>query len=133
MAIPSRLQPGQRLADDDNLNTFLATPQWQTNYGITALAGGALSSSTPVLVLGSNVVTTVVTAGDSVVLPSAVAGSIVYMLNADSADAVKVYGNGSDTINGTAGATGVSYAAAKRVLFIAVTDGVWIANVMSAT
>ena len=133
MAIPSRLQSGQRLADDDALNTFLATPQWQTNYGITALAGGTLSSSTPVLVLGSNVVGTVATAGDSVVLPSAVAGSIVYMLNADSADAVKVYGNGSDTINGTAGATGVSYAAAKRVLFIAVTDGVWIANVLAAS
>ena len=133
MAIPDRLPNGYALQDGSILEGLLATPQWQTNYGITALAGGALSSSTPVLVLGSNVVGTVTTAGDSVVLPSAVAGSIVYMLNADSADVVKVYGNGSDTINGTAGATGVSYAAAKRVLFIAVTDGVWIANVLAAS
>lgn len=133
MAIPNRFQSGFRLEDGNALDAALATPQWQTNYGITALAGGALSSATPVLSLGANVVGTVATAGDSVVLPSAVAGSVVYMLNADSADAVKVYGKGSDTINGTAGATGVSYAAAKRVLFIAVTNGVWIANVLAAS
>ena len=66
-------------------------------------------------------------------LPSAVAGSVVYFYNADPGDAVTVFALASDTINGTAGATGVSYAAAKRVLFIAVTNGVWIANVMSAT
>ena len=68
MATPQRLQAGQRLADDDALNTILATPMWQTNPSITALAGGALSSATPVLGLGANVVTTVATAGDSVVL-----------------------------------------------------------------
>ena len=133
MALPNRFQSGFRLEDGNNLNVALATPQWQTNYGITALAGGGRSSSTPVLVLGSNVVTTVATAADSVVLPSAVAGSIVYLLNADSADAVQVFAKASDTINGTAGATGVSYAAAKRVLFIAVTNGVWIANVLAAS
>lgn len=133
MAIPDRLPNGYALQDGSILEVLLATPQWQTNYGITALAGGGRSSSTPVLVLGSNVVTTVATVADSVVLPSAVAGNIVYLLNADSADAVQVFANASDTINGTAGATGVSYAAAKRVLFIAVDNGVWIANVMSAT
>jgi hypothetical protein len=132
MAIPSRLQSGQRLADDDALNTFLATPQWQTNYGITAV-GTALESTTPILVLGSNVVTVSTSSNYGVVLPSAVAGSVVYFYNADSADAVTVFGSGSDTINGTAGATGVSFAAAKRVLFIAVSDGVWIANVLAAS
>lgn len=133
MAIPDRLPNGYALQDGSILEVLLATPQWQTNYGITALVGGGRSSSTPVLVLGSNVVTAVATAADSVVLPSAVAGSIVYLLNADSADAVQVFANASDTINGTAGATGVSYAAAKRVLFIAVDNGVWIANVLAAS
>lgn len=125
MATPQRLQAGQRLADDDALNTFLATPQWQTNYGITALAGGARNSSTPVLVLGANTVTTVATAADSVVLPSAVAGSVVWLRNADAADAVQVFANGTDTINGTAGATGISVANSKTVLFVAATNGVW--------
>lgn len=124
MATPQRLQAGQRLADDDALNTILATPQWQTNYGITALAGGALSSSTPVLVLGANTVTTVASGADSVVLPSAVAGSVVFVANA-GASAMQVFGNGSDTINGTAGATGISVSNNKRILFVAVTNGKW--------
>lgn len=132
MAIPNRFQSGFRLEDGNDLNVALATPQWQTNYGITAV-GTARGSTTPVLVLGHNVVTVSTASNYGVVLPSAVAGSIVYFYNADSADAVTVFGAGSDTINGTAGATGVSYAAAKRVLFIAVNNGVWIANVMSAT
>lgn len=132
MAIPFRLQSGQRLADDDAINTFLATPQWQTNYGITAV-GTARASTTPALVIGTNVVTTSTSTNYGVVLPNAVAGSVVYFYNADSADAVTVFGANSDTINGTAGATGVSYAAAKRVLFLAVTDGVWIANVLAAS
>lgn len=132
MALPDRFPGGFRLTDGDNLDVALATPQWQTNYGITAV-GTARGSTTPALVLGHNVVTTSTASNYGVVLPSAVAGSIVYMLNADSADAVTVFGAGSDTINGTAGATGVSYAAAKRVLFIAVDNGVWIANVLAAS
>lgn len=132
MAIPDRFQSGFRLEDGNALNVALATPQWQTNYGITAV-GTARGTTTPVLALGSNVVTTSTASNYGVVLPSAVAGSVVYFYNADSADAVTVFGSASDTINGTAGATGVSYAAAKRVLFIAVNNGVWIANVLAAS
>lgn len=124
MATPQRLQPGQRLADDDAINFALANPQWETNYGITALAGGALSASTPVLMLGANTVTTVASGADSVVLPSAVAGSVVFVVNA-GASAMQVFGKGSDTINGTAGATGISVANNKRILFVAVTNGKW--------
>lgn len=132
MATPDRFPGGFRLTDGDALDVALSNPIWQTNYGITAV-GTALGSTTPILVLGSNVVTVSTSSNYGVVLPSAVAGSLVYFYNADSADAVTVFGSGSDTINGTAGATGVSYAAAKRVLFIAVTDGVWIANVLAAS
>jgi len=132
MAIPDRLPNGYALQDGSILEGLLATPQWQTNYGITAL-GTTRASTTPVLSLGSNVVAVSTGSNYGVVLPSAVAGSVVYFYNADAADAVTVFGNASDTINGTAGATGVSYAAGKRVLFIAVTNNVWIANVMSAT
>jgi hypothetical protein len=58
------------------------------------------------------------------VLPSAVAGSVVFLANA-GANPVQVFGKGSDTINGTAGATGISVANAKRILFVAVTNNVW--------
>jgi hypothetical protein len=124
MATPQRLQAGQRLADNDALNTILATPQWETKYNITALAGGTLTANTPVLTLGSNHVGTAASSGDSVVLPSAVAGSVVFLANA-GANPVQVFGKGSDTINGTAGATGISVANAKRILFVAVTNNVW--------
>ena len=132
MATPDRFPGGFRLTDGNELDVALSAPIWQTNYGITAV-GTALDSTTPVLVLGSNVVTTSTASNYGVALPSAVAGSVVYFLNADSADAVTVFGSGSATINGTAGATGVSFAAAKRVLFIAVDNGVWIANVLAAS
>ena len=124
MAIPQRLEPGKRLADDDAINNALATPQWQTKSNITALAGGALSSLTPVLVNGANEVTTVASGADSVVLPKAVPGMVVFVANA-GASSMQVFGNGSDTINGTAGATGISVANAKRILFVAADVGQW--------
>lgn len=123
MAIPQRLEPGKRLADDDALNTALATPQWQTNTGITALAGGGRTGA-PVLVLGSNEVTTVASGADSVVLPVAVPGSVVFVVNA-GANALQLFANGSDTINGTAGATGISVANAKRIMCVAADVGQW--------
>lgn len=123
MAIPQRLEPGKRLADDDALNTALATPQWQTNTGITALAGGSRTGA-PVLVLGSNEVTTVASGADSVVLPVAVPGSVVFVVNA-GANALQLFANGSDTINGTAGATGISVANAKRIMCVAAAVGQW--------
>jgi hypothetical protein len=124
MPIPQRLQAGQRLADNDALNEIIATPTWQTTPGITALAGGGLSANTPVLNRGINSVTTAANVGDSVVLRSALEGAVVLFRNA-TANAVQVFGNGSDTINGTAGATGISVAANKSILFFSPVNGVW--------
>jgi len=124
MAIPQRLESGKRLADDDAINFAFATPQWQTYTGITALAGGARNSSTPVLVLGSNEVTTVASGADSVVLPVAVPGSVVFVANA-GASSMQVFANGSDTINGTAGATGVAQASGRSALYVAADLGQW--------
>lgn len=123
MPIPQRLEPGKRLADDDALNVALATPQWQTSTGITALAGGGRPNA-PILNLGSNEIVTVASGADSVVLPKAVPGSVIFVANA-GANAMQVFANGSDTINGTAGATGISVANAKRILFVAADLGQW--------
>lgn len=116
--------PGRRLQSGDDLNTAFATPQWQVKSGITALAGGARSASTPVLVVGANEVTTVASGADSVILPPAVAGLVVFVANA-GASSMQVFGNGSDTINGTAGATGVAQANAKSALYVAAANGKW--------
>ena len=121
MAINQLFDPGYRLIDGSDLNNAFAQPRWQTNPGIVALAGGGLSASTPVLVIGTNLVKTVASASDSVVLPSGTAGSIVLVRN-NGANSMQVFAQGSDTINGTAGATGISVANAKTVLFAAVDD-----------
>lgn len=115
MPIPSRLQSGQRLADNDALNTILATPQWQQNPAVVAVAG-ALSATTPVLLSGINVVTTTPSTG-GVALPSGSVGQIIHVRNS-GANTLTVFAQGSDTIDGTAGATGVTLATGKSALFL---------------
>lgn len=63
-----------------------------------------------------------------VVLPSAASvgvGCSVFIFNA-GANPVKVYGSGSDTIDGTAGATGVTLTNAKRCEYIVSAAATWI-------
>lgn len=123
MPIPQRLESGKRLADDDALNDILATPQWQTTTGIVALAGGGRTGA-PVLNAGSNEVVTVASGADSVVLPKAVLGAVIVVVNA-GASSLQVFANGSDTINGTAGATGVAQGNGLTALYIAADLGQW--------
>lgn len=103
--------------------------QQQTTATLTALAGGGQTSATQ-LQYGLNVVATVVTAADSVQLPPCNVGAVVYVNNA-SANATTVYGRQgrTDTINTTAGATGVSQAGAAHALYFCAapgaTSGAW--------
>lgn len=92
--------------------------------GITAAAGGGQTNAT-VLTTPLNRVTTVATAADSVKLPPAKAGLVVILVNGDAADAMQVFGSGTDTIDGVATATGVSQAAAKSAIYVCTVDGAW--------
>lgn len=86
--------------------------------GLIALAGGGQLGATK-LNYDINVVGTVATAGDSVLLPSAQAGGEVILINA-GAKAMQVYGTSNvvnsggaittttDSINGVVGTTGIS-------------------------
>lgn len=95
------------------LSAFLGV----SNIAVTAFAGGGQASATQ-LGMGVNVVTVVVTAADSVKLPPAFAGAIVFIKNADSADSVTVFGFGTDTIDAVASATGNAQAAGKGKFYI---------------
>ena len=97
---------------------------------ITAFAGGGKASAT-VLVSDINFVTTVATAADSVLLPGSKAGMVVYVVNNAAANAMQVFGAGTDTINGVATGTGVSQAAGKGAIYVCATAGVWI-RILSA-
>ena len=48
----------------------------------------------------------------------------MFVANA-GASSMQVFGNGSNTINGTAGATGVAQANGKSALYVAAANGKW--------
>lgn len=90
---------------------------------IVAFAGGGGASATQ-LYRSVNRVTTVATAADSCALPAAIAGSMVWVINA-GANSLTLYpkvGSGN-TINGGAS---LAQAAAKTRQYICVTAGAWL-------
>jgi len=89
------------------------------SVGLVAHAGGGQAAALP-LTSTVNVLATVATAADSVMLPQAVLGTVgVIVDNTAGANSCQVYGQPatSDTINGIATATGFAVASGKRALF----------------
>jgi hypothetical protein len=91
--------------------------------GITAHAGGGRTSAVALTTV-INRLGTVATAADSVVLPVAAPGLVLIVSNSTGTSA-QVFALGSDTIDGTAGATGVALAGGKTALFSSAVAGVW--------
>jgi hypothetical protein len=97
---------------------------------LTALAGGGRSGLTPVFNAAFNDVTVVATAGDSFVLPVAQVGFRITVTN-NGANSMQVFGNGLDTISGTAGNVGVAQAAGTTIEYVCiqsatnVAGGIW--------
>lgn len=124
-------EPGVRMFDGSPVVTAVnELNNQQVKTAITAFAGGGQASAAQ-LNYGLNQVTVVVTAADSVKLPACSVGAVVYVTNDDSTDAMTVYGASgrTDTINGTAGATGVSQVAGAHAFYVCVapgqTSGAW--------
>ena len=92
---------------------------------VTAHAGGGQASAQSVTA-GINRVSVVATAGDSVKLPVSAAGLLVILIN-DAALPMQVFGNGTDTINDVATATGVSQMPQSLVVYTATAAGNWMA------
>lgn len=120
---PSPFQPWFRLINGTDLNTLFGNPQFSSQATITAHAGGGRTSAAPISATISNF-STIANAGDSSVLPVAKAGSIYFVSN-NGANAMQVFGNGSDTIDGIAGATGISMPAGQDLIFVCVLAGQW--------
>jgi hypothetical protein len=78
-----------------------------------------------------NNVATVVSIGDSVILPPAKPGVILQVAN-NGANSMTVYAQGSDTINGVAAATGVSQMAGSTVTYTCLKAGTWTAQGIGA-
>lgn len=97
--------------------------------GITALAGGGRTGAPTVSEFLTSV-DTVTSGNDSIQLPAALPGS-VFVIQNNTATSMQVFANGSDTINGTAGATGVAQAGNKGAVYWCPKKGVWF-RILSA-
>jgi len=122
--------PGPRLIDGQLVGNLMGGQNFLAKTGLTALAGGGRTGATSLAGAAVVEVSTVATAADSVVLPDAIPGSVLCVRNS-CAQSMTVYALGSDTINGTAGATGVAQANATSAVYFCPADGEWF-RVLSA-
>jgi hypothetical protein len=90
---------------------------------IVAFAGGGQANATQITGQIAKVIT-VATSGDSVSLPEARPGIDMLLLNR-GANPMQVFGNGTDTIDGIAAATGISQMQNSVILYICITQGKW--------
>lgn len=123
---PTPFVPGFRLVDGTDLNSQFGNPITSSQTTVTAKASGTQTNSTAITAAITNV-TTVATAADGVLLPAAKAGATYTLVN-NGAAAMTVFASGSDTINGTAGSTGVSQAAGTTSSYRAAVAGKWLAG-----
>lgn len=93
--------------------------------GTTQTQAGATAVTGPIVNVSTNA-----NAGDGIRLPAAIAGRVIYVAN-PTANAVQVYGAGTDTINAVATATGVSQATLKHAVYFCAVTGNW-SRVLSA-
>ena len=92
---------------------------------LTAHAGGTKAAALALSATKNfHRVSVCATEGDSVLLPAATVGQSHFVRN-DGVAPMKVYGAGTDTINGIAEATGVQQAAGSGALYECLTVGKW--------
>lgn len=91
---------------------------------ITAFATGGQTNAV-LLTSSYNRVTTVGTAGDSVKLPAAVAGSRVFVFNKAAANSLNVFPSTGGKINALSTNAAYAVAATKGVQFLCMVDGTW--------
>lgn len=113
---------GFGLVEGAVLNSNLANPHLSTENAITAATTQTLAGA---YVLRARVsrISVCANAGDAVALPSMLPGSWRVVAN-DGAQNATVFAAASQTIDGVAGATGVTLSAARRSLFYCVAPGV---------
>lgn len=91
---------------------------------LTAHAGGTKAAALP-LTAAFNLIGVCATANDSVLAPPAIVGRSFTVDNAGAA-AARIFGQGTDTIDAVATATGNVITNAKRALFVCYVAGAWI-------
>jgi hypothetical protein len=99
-------------------------PIYSTQTGITASTTHTQAGGVPITASQAQI-SVCANAGDAVTLPAAKAGMEITLVN-NGAQSAQVYGNGADTINGTAGATGIALAVTTPIIFYCFNTGAWV-------
>lgn len=110
--------------------SLLATGNGWSAGSITAHAGGTQAAATPVTT-AVTLIAVCATAGDSVVLPPATGGQVLWIINAGAASCQIFATPGPGTINGIANGTGIALAAGKSMTLMAPIQAAWF-GVLSA-
>lgn len=98
-------------------------PTMSYKDGLTAHAGGGKASALALTAI-INRVSVAASPADSVLLPAAIAGMSITIIN-DGVSSIQVFGAGTDTVDSIVTTTGVAMAAAKRATFFCTTTGAW--------
>src|SRR6266705_22798 len=114
---------GRHLMDGNDINK-IGGMLGSAESGKTATAGGGRPTAYPIVAANTEF-STVATGGDSCVLPVAYPGLRCAITNSGAAS-MQVFGNGSDTIQGTAGATGVALANGASAEYRCIVAGNWV-------
>ena len=92
--------------------------------GLAAHAGGGQGAALA-LTKDFNRITTVATAGDSVLLPDAVHGRSIFVKNAHATNSLNVFPKTGENINALSANAAYALAATKGALFVCVVNGTW--------
>ena len=96
-----------------------------TDNAANGLVSAGNNQATALALTKNYTVVATVASSTGVVLPAASIGQTIYVFN-NGANVLQVYGNGSDTIDGVAGSTGVPLTNAKRCAYVCVAANTWI-------
>jgi len=110
--------------------SLLASGNGWSAASIAARAGGTQAPATPIR-SACTLIAVCATAADSVQLPPAVGGQVMWITNAGAASAQIFASPGADTINGIANATGIALANGKSLTLMSPLAGAWF-SILSA-
>jgi len=124
MTFPQPLDFGKRLFDGQTLDEVIGNPIWSYSKPLTATVGGTRATSTKITEAIANVAT-VGAAGAGVTLPVAIPGKVVLVCNNTTTD-LRVFAEGSSTINAVSGDTGVLQPGPSVAFYIAQSLRQWV-------
>lgn len=110
--------------------SMLASGNGWSAASISAHAGGTQALATPIR-SAITLIAVCATAADSVQLPPAVGGQLLWLVNAGAASAQVFASAGADTINGVANGTGIALANGKSITLVCPLAGAWF-TILSA-